>query len=319
MAVETLEGNFLLEKEELSVFPLDSKDFNTGKCRMHVSLMKLAGLNVNSRVSIQVKHRKMYCTLWPLGDQNFPPQNLIQIDPTVARNTDDSAEVVAITGCFVDLFNDINLVRVCLARVIEVTVYARSLEDMSARLAYDKQRRSTQVRCILQDKVFTQHCWVHVRKLVKCGLGFTEDIERIFINKMEYNDTTDEQDYHVENRTPEVAGAVSVDTKIIVKSIKQYKPTLDRKKSICLAVYGDVVNEIHNVITMPDRFLCEKPNGFLLLGPPGVGKSSLVSYLADSWDAELFVLNGADIFEAHIGESERNLRKTFERARLVHA
>ena len=92
------------------------------------------------------------------------------------------------------------------------------------------------------------------------------------------------------------------------------------KKKVCLAAYGGVVSEIQDVITylnIPEKFCIEKPKGFLLLGPPGVGKSSLVSYLTDCWQAELFVLNGADVFGSHVGESEKNLRKMFEIARFV--
>ncbi len=78
------------------------------------------------------------------------------------------------------------------------------------------------------------------------------------------------------------------------------------------------MTEIQDVVSsfnMP--FHIERPKGFLLLGPPGVGKSSLVAYLAECWQAELFILNGADVFGAHMGESEKNVRTVFEIARLV--
>ena len=80
------------------------------------------------------------------------------------------------------------------------------------------------------------------------------------------------------------------------------------------------MSEIQDVVSafnMPEKFHIECPKGFLLLGPPGVGKSSLVAHLAECWDAELFVLNGADVFGAHMGESEKNLRQIFETARFV--
>lgn len=115
---------------------------------------------------------------------------------------------------------------------------------------------------------------------------------------------------------------ISTETKILIKSIKRYQPNSTNQKAISLAAYGDIVNEIQDVISfssfnLQDKFDIEQPTGFLLLGPPGVGKSSLVLYLANRWEAELIVLNGTDVFGAHMGESEKNLRKIFETARLV--
>ena len=106
----------------------------------------------------------------------------------------------------------------------------------------------------------------------------------------------------------------------MIKSVKRYQPNFQNKKNICLAAYGDIANEIQDILSfvnMPEKIHVERPNGLLLLGPPGVGKSSLVSHLADCWEAELFVLNGADVFGAQMGESEKNLRKIFEAARFV--
>lgn len=92
------------------------------------------------------------------------------------------------------------------------------------------------------------------------------------------------------------------------------------KNEICLSAYGNIVTEIKDALSLlhqQEQLNVEGPKGFLLLGPPGVGKSSLVWYLSKLWEAELVVLNGADIFAAHIGESEKNLRRIFQTARLV--
>ena len=111
---------------------------------------------------------------------------------------------------------------------------------------------------------------------------------------------------------------ISKETKIVINSIKRYQPNLHKKKNICLAVYGNIVTEIQDIMSSLNTGVCmEQPQGFLLLGAPGVGKTSLVAYLADCWQAELFILNGADVFGAHLGESEKNLRKIFNTARLV--
>lgn len=115
-----------------------------------------------------------------------------------------------------------------------------------------------------------------------------------------------------------IAAVLSNATKIFVETIKRQKHSYKRK--ICLDAFGSIPREIQDVILtldMSGKFHINVPKGFLLLGPPGVGKSSLIAHLAELWNFELFVLNGADVFGADIGESERNLRKIFETVRWV--
>jgi len=59
----------------------------------------------------------------------------------------------------------------------------------------------------------------------------------------------------------------------------------------------------------------ECPKGILLQGAPGVGKTLLVKSVASQCSAQLITLNSTDVFGPHPGESEENLRKTFEIAR----
>ncbi|KAI8617107.1 P-loop containing nucleoside triphosphate hydrolase protein, partial [Chytriomyces sp. MP71] len=56
------------------------------------------------------------------------------------------------------------------------------------------------------------------------------------------------------------------------------------------------------------------PKGVLLYGPPGVGKTMLVSTVARNCNAHLVVLNGSDVFGALVGESEERIRATFNEA-----
>ena len=58
----------------------------------------------------------------------------------------------------------------------------------------------------------------------------------------------------------------------------------------------------------------ECPKGILLYGPPGVGKTFLVSSVARACHAEIFTLSGPEIYGAYMGESEEKLRAKFKQA-----
>ena len=175
--------------DKVVVLPLDSKDFNTGRCRMNVSGMKLAGLKLNCAVCISVKDWKFYCTVWPSLTSNFALQNFAHVDTSVVLSTDNCSQVGDVNGCYFGLSSDITHLETCVAKFVEAVIYMRvdiNVQDMHPRLIYDKERRASQVRCILQDKVFKKHCWVCVKKMLNCGLEFTQEVDRIFINDVEY-------------------------------------------------------------------------------------------------------------------------------------
>ncbi|KAI7881117.1 AAA-domain-containing protein [Lichtheimia hyalospora FSU 10163] len=69
-------------------------------------------------------------------------------------------------------------------------------------------------------------------------------------------------------------------------------------------LYKDWINELG----------IECPKGVLLYGPPGVGKTFLVSSVAKACGADLFVIQGSDIVGSFIGESEQVLRQKFNEA-----
>ncbi|XP_028406829.1 spermatogenesis-associated protein 5-like protein 1 isoform X2 [Dendronephthya gigantea] len=294
--------------QNLRVFPSVSQAFNSGKCHISVRGMKKVGLKVNSSVRINIKSWQFYCSVWPCASVNSP--DFIQIDTSVVFNTDTFPEVENLRGCYLDIFTNITPLQTLVAKVVEVVVFVRSEQlNISPRLIFDKLRRESQVRCVLQDKVFTEHCWVYVRECHNCGLQFTEEIDRIFINHVECCNYNSEENF---------ASVISAGTKIVIKRIQRYQPKVINKKEICLSAYGDIVTQMKDTVFLShqqEQLHVEGPRGFLLLGPPGVGKSSLVLYLSELWEAELLVLNGADIFGAHIGQSEKNLRRIFQTAR----
>ena len=57
------------------------------------------------------------------------------------------------------------------------------------------------------------------------------------------------------------------------------------------------------------------PSGVLLYGPPGTGKTLLARALAGETDVNFVRVDGPEIVDRYVGESEKAIRKVFERAR----
>jgi transitional endoplasmic reticulum ATPase len=59
----------------------------------------------------------------------------------------------------------------------------------------------------------------------------------------------------------------------------------------------------------------EPASGILLYGPPGTGKTLLAKAVASEADCSFLPVDGPELLDMWVGESERNVREVFERAR----
>jgi transitional endoplasmic reticulum ATPase len=78
------------------------------------------------------------------------------------------------------------------------------------------------------------------------------------------------------------------------------------------------LQQLQAVIEDPEaarRFGVDPPTGLLLAGPPGTGKTTIAKVLAAQGRASFYPVSGADVMSKWVGESERNIRQLFERAR----
>src|SRR5829696_75992 len=78
------------------------------------------------------------------------------------------------------------------------------------------------------------------------------------------------------------------------------------------------LQQLQSVIEDPERatrFGVDPPTGLLLAGPPGTGKTSVAKVLAAQARCSFYPISGADVISKWVGESERNIRQLFERAR----
>jgi transitional endoplasmic reticulum ATPase len=78
------------------------------------------------------------------------------------------------------------------------------------------------------------------------------------------------------------------------------------------------LQQLQHVIEDPEsasRYGVEPPTGLLLAGPPGTGKTTVAKVLAAQARASFYPIAGADVMSKWVGETERNMRQLFERAR----
>jgi SpoVK/Ycf46/Vps4 family AAA+-type ATPase len=80
----------------------------------------------------------------------------------------------------------------------------------------------------------------------------------------------------------------------------------------------DELRQLQLVVEDPDRaraFGVDPPTGVLLTGPPGTGKTTIAQVLAAQAKCSFYPVSSATVTSMWLGESEKNIRSLFERAR----
>ncbi|CAG8522876.1 5530_t:CDS:10 [Paraglomus brasilianum] len=84
----------------------------------------------------------------------------------------------------------------------------------------------------------------------------------------------------------------------------------------------EVKKKLQQSVTWPinyrnayERLGLKPPRGILLYGPPGCSKTSLVKVIATISGASFISINGAHLYSPYVGDSEKIISSTFQRAR----
>ena len=117
--------------------------------------------------------------------------------------------------------------------------------------------------------------------------------------------------------------SIGEETEIIVKE----EPIKEEMLRVPQVSYEDIgglreeIMKIREMIELPlkhpelfERLGIDPPKGVLLHGPPGTGKTLIAKAVANESGASFFTINGPEIMSKFYGQSEENLRKTFEEA-----
>jgi transitional endoplasmic reticulum ATPase len=118
---------------------------------------------------------------------------------------------------------------------------------------------------------------------------------------------------------------LELDTPALLSAIEQYggqdRPTVEHwtwESLILPSAIKAQLQQLQAVIEDPEsarRFGVDPPTGLLLAGPPGTGKTTVAKVLAAQAHCSFYPVSGADVMSKWVGESERNIRQLFERAR----
>ena len=108
-----------------------------------------------------------------------------------------------------------------------------------------------------------------------------------------------------------------VENKQITKANKENDPTALKgfaRVGGQDAAINILKKEIIYPFKFPGLFPGVKPEvGYILYGPPGVGKSLLAEALSEEWDATFVSINANEQTSKYVGESEKNWRELFKK------
>ncbi|MCE4623448.1 MAG: CDC48 family AAA ATPase [Caldisphaeraceae archaeon] len=131
---------------------------------------------------------------------------------------------------------------------------------------------------------------------------------------------------------PDVLKSLEVSMKHFMDAMKLIRPSLIREVFVELPeVHWDDIGGLENVkqelresiewpMKYPEVFSkmgIQPPKGVLLFGPPGTGKTLLAKAVATESGANFITIRGPEVLSKWVGESEKAVRKIFERARQV--
>jgi transitional endoplasmic reticulum ATPase len=127
----------------------------------------------------------------------------------------------------------------------------------------------------------------------------------------------------VAETSPKSAVIITNETDVVVSS----EPVEVKEEDFPEVTYEDIgglqdeVSKVREMVELPlkhpeifERLGIEPPKGVLLHGPPGTGKTLLAKAVANETNAHFILINGPEIISKYYGQSEQNLRKTFEDA-----
>ncbi|ASI99629.1 CDC48 family AAA ATPase [Thermococcus celer] len=137
-------------------------------------------------------------------------------------------------------------------------------------------------------------------------------------------------DFEAEHIPKEVLEELKVTRRDFYEALKMVEPSALREVLLEVPnVHWDDVGGLEEVkeelreavewpLKYPEAFLglgITPPKGILLYGPPGTGKTLLAKAVANESEANFIAIKGPEVLSKWVGESEKNIREIFRKAR----
>ncbi|KAG0279451.1 hypothetical protein BGZ95_001154 [Linnemannia exigua] len=296
------------------LLPADYCDRQTGRCRISPGQFKELGLAVGQWVRLQStlhEQDQIYCRVWPA---RYDCGDTVLADRSNAKGAPSEQGVRVKDGDRYDMTILPSTVPRALRLGVTVTrirVDGKESEDGSRyEEASDNMRRNI-VQDALDNQVlgagFTvtnEYCGLCIR--VNSSLPSTDGPILVTKGTM----ITISQEVQAATNNISTSGINKSQTSMDIAQHLKVLPGLDGPIKALLEV-------VSYPLLYPDliaRLNIECPKGILLHGPPGVGKTLLVSTVAQYCRAQMVTIYGPEIFGPYVGESEEKLRQKFGQA-----
>nr|XP_013033027.2 spermatogenesis-associated protein 5-like protein 1 isoform X2 [Anser cygnoides] len=285
----------MMETAPLKLLPPEPGDEGTQRCRLGPAALSFLGAPLGAPLRISLPGGSCLCTAWPRADL---ADGYLQVD--LASRTAGVA-VAALRGLTLSL-GRLQLLPRCRLKKATVNVVLRS-----------SALRKSMPRAVLQETIRDLLRNVYVSHHYVVTLAPNLETPVVHIEMLSVDPLTEE------------AGLITPQTSIKIKEVvtlERYRHLSEDTGKISVAGLDDVGRTLKEMIDLPLRFPktfkklgLSVPNGVLLIGPPGVGKTLMVKAVAKEVGAYLLCISGPALYGSRPGESEENLQRVFEKGR----
>ncbi|KAM6058308.1 ATPase family gene 2 protein homolog B isoform 2-T2 [Chlamydotis macqueenii] len=284
-----------MEAAPLKLLPLDPGDEGTQRCRVGPATLSFLGARIGAPLRISLPTGCCLCTAWPRPDL---ADGYLQVDLSCSTAGVTAAGLAGLTLS---------------AGRLKLLAY-RQLKKATVKVVLKSSalKKSTP-RAVLQETIreLLRNVYVSLHYIVTVAPNLENPV--VYIEILSVDPLTDE------------AGLITPQTSIKIKEVvtcEWYRHLSEDTAKSSIAGLDDVEKSLKEIIDLPFRFPktfkklgLSVPNGVLLIGPPGVGKTLMVKAVAKEVGAYLLCISGPALYGSRPGESEENLRRVFEKGR----
>ncbi|KAM9181791.1 ATPase family gene 2 protein homolog B [Mergus octosetaceus] len=284
-----------MEAVPLRLLPPEPGDEGTQRCRLGPAALSFLGAPLGAPLRISVPGGSCLCTAWPRADL---ADGYLQVD--LACRTAGVA-AAALRGLTLSL-GRLQLLPRCRLKKATVNVVVKS---SALRKSVPRAVLQEMIRDLLRNVYVSHHYVVTVAPNLETPV--------VHIEMLSVDPLTEE------------AGLITPQTSVKIKEVftlERYRHLSEDTGNISVAGLDDVRRTLKEMIDLPFRFPktfkklgLSVPNGVLLIGPPGVGKTLMVKAVAKEVGAYLLCISGPALYGSRPGESEENLQRVFEKGR----